>query len=137
MLVKKVKKGVMLFGCLCMVMVPVTPMVARANSVEQIQPCSECISWYTVNLNISNTGVARVTASVTGKVGIENVYVKATLQKKSDGGWTNVKSWQSTKKGRYASIEETYTVSKGTYRVHATFKADSETKTMLSGTKTY
>lgn len=101
MFIQKVKKGAVLFGCLCMAMVPVTPMAVKADEMEQIQPYSESISRHTLVFDISNTGKARISANVVGKAGIANVSVKVILQKKSGGVWTDIKTWQTSKKGTY------------------------------------
>ena len=69
MFIQKVKKGAVLFGCLCMAMVPVTPMAVKADEMEQIQPYSESISRHTLVFDISNTGKARISANVVGKAG--------------------------------------------------------------------
>lgn len=60
-----------------------------------------------------------------------------TLQRKGSSGWVNVKSW-SMSASKNCSIDKTYTLStKGSYRVKATAKSETESKTVYSKTKTY
>ena len=136
MILTKLKKGIFMFGCICVFTASALPTVTKASILEQVQPYSEysgdCGLLLTVNKNEAN-----VSAYIYGKPNTSRVSVKATLQKKTENGWVDKKTWKTEKNGNYAEISGTYTISKGTYRVHATFKADSETKTMLSGTKAY
>lgn len=63
--------------------------------------------------------------------------VKVTLQKKVSGSWVYVQSWESSGSGRNATIAETYSVSRGTYRVVALIKAGTESKSPISAERTY
>ena len=95
------------------------------------------ISSYGTELTISDSGEASVTGFVRGKKGVTNAYVKVTLQKKVSGLWVYVQSWESSGSGRNATIAETYSVSRGTYRVVASIKAGTESKSPISAERTY
>ena len=97
----------------------------------------EYISSYGTELTISSSGKASISGFIRGKTGVTDAYVKVTLQKKVSGSWTYVNSWETSGKGRNASILETYSVSRGTYRVVAYIKAGTESKSPISAEKTY
>ena len=50
---------------------------------------------------------------------------------------SDVQSWESSGSGRNATIAETYSVSRGTYRVVALIKAGTESKSPISAERTY
>ncbi len=125
--------------CICAVCVGIIPITAHAMEVsdKQIQPRMDYISSYGTELTISDSGEASVTGFVRGKKGVTNAYVKVTLQKKVSGSWVYVQSWESSGSGRNATIAETYSVSRGTYRVVASIKAGTESKSPISAERTY
>lgn len=125
--------------CICAVCVGIIPITAHAMEVsdKQIQPRMDYISSYGTELTISDSGEASVTGFVRGKKGVTNAYVKVTLQKKVSGSWVYVQSWESSGSGRNATIAETYSVSRGTYRVAALIKAGTESKSPISAERTY
>ena len=88
-------------------------------------------------MTISDSREASVTGFVRGKKGVTNAYVKVTLQKKVSGSWVYVQSWESSGSGRNPTIAETYSVSRGTYRVVALIKAGTESKSPISAERTY
>ena len=126
-------------ACVCMLLcggtLPITA-VAKEASV-QIEPRMTYILSYGADLSISNNGVATITGSVTGKAGVTQTSVKVTLQKSVSGTWTNVESWEASSDGRSASVNTTYQVSRGTYRVTMTCSANGESESTTSATKTY
>ena len=95
----------------------------------------EKISSCDVDLSISSTGKANVSGCVRAKTG--RTYIKVKLQKLSGNTWISVKSWEYSSSGKVASIIETYQVSRGTYRVVAYVKADTESKTIYSDKRVY
>ncbi len=137
MIVKKIRKGITLACCFCLMATRAAPVTIQAKVPEQAQPLMAFITSYSTDLAISGNGTASVTAYVIAKSNATNTYVKATLQKKTGSNWVNVKAWEATGNRGYTGIIETYSVSGGTYRVIATIKADSETKNVTSATKTY
>ena len=48
-----------------------------------------------------------------------------------------MKSWKKTGNGGYTGVIETYPVSRGKYRVKAAIQADSETRNVITVTRTY
>lgn len=137
MTVKKIRKGISLSCCLCIVAVQAPAAEVQAGVPEQVQPFMESIASYSADLAISDSGSASVTAYVIAKGNAASTYVKATLQKKSENGWVDVKSWKKTGNGGYTGVIETYPVSRGKYRVKAAIQADSETRNVITVTRTY
>ena len=135
--VKKIRKGISLACCLCIVAVQAPAAEVQAGVPEQVQPFMESIASYSADLAISDSGSASVTAYVIAKGNAASTYVKATLQKKSENGWVDVKSWKKTGNGGYTGVIETYPVSRGKYRVKAAIQADSETRNVITVTRTY
>lgn len=122
----------MLF-CMLVIMANQLTVHANAKTGERM----ESIMTYSTSLSISSSGKASVNAYVNGKSGVSYTYVKAVLQKQTASGWQEVESWKTSSNGRSSAIAETYQVSKGTYRVVASFIADSENKSMTTASKTY
>lgn len=110
---------------------------AQEISAQAVEPRMTSISSYGTELSISSDGVASVTGMVRGKSGVTSTYVKVTLQRSESGRWVDVKSWECSKSSRSASVSETFQVSRGTYRVAMTCRADEETKTATSAERTY
>lgn len=129
-------KGMVVAVCMGLAVMTATPPAVMANVPEEIQPMAENMNSYSASLDISSNGVATIKASVK-PTGNYNTSVVATLQKKTDDGWKDIKTWRATGKGVYTLVSETYSVSKGTYRVYATVKAGTETKHPVSATKNY
>lgn len=125
--------------CICVACVGIMPITAHTMEVSenQIQPRMDYISSYGTELTISSSGEASVTGFVRGKTVVTNAYVKVTLQKKVSGSWTYVQSWETSGSGRNATVLETYSVSKGTYRVVASIKAGTESKSPVSAERIY
>ena len=85
------------------------------------------------SLVISNTGEARVSASVKADIG-SSTEMTVYLQKKnaSTGNWTTVTSWKTSSKKANTLFETTYRLSKrGTYRakMSATVKRNGKSET--------
>lgn len=99
-------------------------------------------STVSTTLTISNTGVAKPRAVITGLPGT-TTKLSATmyLQKYSGGSWQTVQSWSDSSTSNSLSMSKNQTVSHGKYRTHTVFKAyhnsSSETITKNSGTVTY
>lgn len=125
--------------CICVACVGIMSTTVHAMEVTEnlAQPRMDYISSYGTELTISSSGEASVTGFVRGKTGVTNAYVKVTLQKKVSGSWTYVKSWETSGSGRNATVLETYSVSRGTYRVVASIKAGTESKSPISAERTY
>uniref|UniRef100_N2BQZ9 Uncharacterized protein n=1 Tax=Eubacterium plexicaudatum ASF492 TaxID=1235802 RepID=N2BQZ9_9FIRM len=64
MTVKKIRKGISLACCLCIVAVQAPAAEVQVGVPEQVQPFMESISSYSADLAISDSGTASVTAYV-------------------------------------------------------------------------
>lgn len=126
-------------ACVCMLLCGGTlPITAVAKEMDtQIEPRLTYISTYNVQLSISDNGTATIMGTVTGRIGVTQTSVKVTLQKSVSGTWTNVESWEASSDSRSASVNTTYQVSRGTYRVTMTCSANGESESTTSETKTY
>lgn len=129
-------KGMAAAVCMGLAVMTVTPTVVMANVPEEIQPMAENMNSYSAYLDISSNGVATVKASVK-PTGNYSTSVVAKLQRRTAEGWEDVKIWSTAGQGGYTFLSETYSVSKGTYRVYAIVKAGSETQYPISASKTY
>lgn len=93
------------------------------------------------SLSISSSGTATVYGYVQKTPAGKNIYLTSTLQRYSNGSWSNVKSWSKSSTSSSVSILETYQVSSGTYRVetyyHVSGAGGSESGTVYSNTVTY
>lgn len=121
--------------CLCMFLVT-APIIGSAKEKAAVQPYMTYISNYAATLSINN-GEASVGGFLNAKSGTTTTYIELTLQRKNGSSWDDVKTWKKSSTLRYISIAETYNVSKGTYRVFANVKANSESKTGTSAVVTY
>lgn len=120
--------------CIMLAMLAVAMSAIKAEAVE---PRMTYIMSYSADLYISDSGEASITGYVRGKSDVTSTYVSATLQRKSGNDWIDVESWEDSSTGRYLSVLETYSVSRGTYRLVVTVSANTETKTAISGERTY
>lgn len=87
---------------------------------EQIQPRYTDILDVYAEMTISE-GTADVYVFAKGSVNVSKITIQAVLQKKtSSGSWSTVKSWSGTTSDNTATLDKSYPVSSGTYRVSAT-----------------
>lgn len=88
-------------------------------------------------------GTATCRTKVTGNSGVTKIVATQTLQRKSGGNWTNVKTWSADiVNGGSFNVSHTKVVSSGySYRTKASVTvykgAASETFTVYSGTVSY
>ncbi|MEA4894675.1 MAG: hypothetical protein VB064_05385 [Oscillospiraceae bacterium] len=74
-------------------------------------------------LDISSSGKAHCVGSVDASSNSYNAELTVTLQKYSNGSWSNVKSWSDSGTGQSNLIvDKYYYVERGTYRVRTTAK---------------
>lgn len=118
--------------------------VATPDSSGLISIQSTNTTMANIGINISNSGVASVSAFVMGKIGVSKIQITVTLQKYNSGtkSWNGVKSWDKTYNSTSASFSSTYSLgSKGTYRTKLTANVwkdgKKETVTGTSGSQTY
>lgn len=119
------------------IMLAMLAVVMPTIKVEAVEPRMTYITSYSSDLYISDSGEASITGYVRGKSDVTSTYVSATLQRKSGNDWIDVESWEDSSTKSSLSIMETYSVSRGTYRLVVTVTANTETKTAISDEKTY
>ena len=119
------------------IMLAMLAVVMPTIKVEAVEPRMTYIISYSSDLYISDSGEASITGYVRGKGDVTSTYVSATLQRKSGNDWIDVESWEDSSTKSSLSIMETYSVSRGTYRIVVTVTANTETKTAISDEKTY
>jgi hypothetical protein len=99
------------------------------------------INQASTSLTISSSGTATVYGYVQKTPAGKNIYLSSTLQRNSNGTWSDVKSWSASSTSSSASILETYQVSSGTYRVETYYYVSGdggyESGTIYSKTVTY
>ena len=125
--------------CVCLILgVIFMPVTSNAHGLNaQVAPRMAYIQSYKLELSINSSGLASITAFVTGKADVTSTYVTATLQKYVSGRWENVKIWEDSKNGIRASVVETYQVARGTYRIVMNCGANTEHKSAVSAERTY
>lgn len=123
-------------SALC-IMIAMLAVAMPAIKAEAMEPRMTYIISYSADLYISDSGEASITGYVRGKGDVTSTYVSATLQRKSGSYWIDVESWEDSGTGRNLSVVETYSVSRGTYRLVVTVTANTETKTAISDERTY
>lgn len=120
---KTMRKIVVLFCVLTMMMVPCQSVFASNDSVEySVSPRMTYISDYSILFGIPN-GVADVEVEVNGHVvNATRAKVIAELQVKNGSSWIPVAIWTDDRYDYFACVDETHDVVKGhTYRVKGTF----------------
>jgi hypothetical protein len=99
------------------------------------------INQASTSLSISSSGTATVYGFVQKTPAGKSIYLSSTLQRNSNGTWSNIKSWSASSTSSSASILETYQVSSGTYRVEMYYYVSGdggyESGTVYSKTVTY
>ena len=122
------------------------PTVLAAGEVNVAPESIVSIQYVYINqastsLTISSSGTATVYGYVQKTPAGKNIYLSSTLQRYSNGSWTDVKSWSKSSSSSSASILETYQVSSGTYRVETYYYVSGdggyESDEIFSKTVTY
>ncbi|AUS97370.1 hypothetical protein CDQ84_12590 [Clostridium thermosuccinogenes] len=122
------------------------PTVLAAGEVNVAPESIVSIQYVYINqastsLTISSSGTATVYGYVQKTPAGKNIYLSSTLQRNSNGTWSDVKSWSTSSTSSSASILETYQVSSGTYRVETYYYVSGdggyESGTIYSKTVTY
>lgn len=107
-----------------------------ATDTGIVQPYYTTISSAEADIS-NNSGVLTLDTKLVAKQK-SNLSITMKLQKKSGTSWTTIKTWNASKSSAYSlSINETYTVSRGTYRIASTLSTGTETTTVYSATITY
>ena len=99
------------------------------------------INQASTSLSISAGGTATVYGFVQKTPAGKYIYLSSTLQRNSNGTWSDVTSWSASSTSSSASILETYQVTSGTYRVETYYYVSGdggyESGTVYSKTVTY
>jgi hypothetical protein len=119
--------------------------MCTSGSEEVVQYArSTCVLTTNVSLTISDNGVAKIIAGLTGRGATSNIEMKVILQKYNSktSTWSNVKTWSSSSQSPVLSLSKNYSLtSKGTYRVKLTgtvyCNGESETVSNVSGSEKY
>lgn len=123
-----------------------TPTVSAAGDTNAAPESVVSVQYVYINqastsLTISASGTATVYGYVQKTPAGKNIYLTSTLQRYSNGSWTDVKSWSKSSSSSSASILETYQVSSGTYRVETYYYVSGdggyESDEIFSKTVTY
>ena len=120
---KTMRKAVMLFCVLTMMLVPCQAVLAAEADIEySVAPRMIYIDDYSITFGIPN-GVADVEVEVNGDViNATRAKVIAELQVKNGSSWIPVAIWTDDRYDYLACVDETHDVVKGhTYRVKGTF----------------
>lgn len=117
----------------------VTGDISPGISVMSINTASSNLA-----INISNYGVAKISAGVAGKFGTSKISMTVKLQKydKPTKKWKNIKIWEQTQSGSFSSFSKSYQLTqRGSYRakLFATVwkNGNSETISFVTNTKYY
>lgn len=131
---KRVSTLAMVLLLIC-VMIP----CGSAAQANEMQPLWTYVTKITGTIEISNTGMAKVTAKgVANSKGVTKTTVTASLQQLKGGKWEAVKSWSSSSDGTSVSLsEKSWPVAHGySYRVVTTVKAYAGTSLLEQGSST-
>ena len=133
----KTKKSIFLaiLMCFCMFILTV-PMTVSAEELPDSQARMQYIAMYHVNLNISSSGTANVSAALVPKEDVTSTSIVVVLQKLVGDSWASVHTF-STSGSDYLAIAEEYPVGKGSYLCEGTFRANTEVKYDTTVVRTY
>ena len=115
----------------------------ETDDATEISPRMDDIDQATAKLSVDSAGNATINCKVCGRSGTTiHVSISAKLQRYVSGEWETLKTFTAESNSILVSLKDSYKVSKGyTYRVRATFRADSnssmETRTVISNTEKY
>ena len=97
---------------------------AADTTPSQISPRYSYATFVDASLDVSN-GTAYVYVTGEGNSSVTRIKITARLQKKSGSGWSTIKTWTQTTYDDNATLDESYSVSSGTYRVSASIDYNS------------
>lgn len=142
---KKTFSSALIILMLMIFAVPAYAMDASCDGGSSIiSPSFTSISSLSSNLSIDSSGKATCSGTVTPSNNTYTANMTISLQKSTSSGWSTIKTWSSSGTGlKGVSINNTYYVVSGTYRVCNTSKIYNssgtllETESLYSATKTY
>ena len=102
--------------------IALTPAALAAREASATPESMVSIQYVYINqastsLTISASGTATVYGYVQRTPAGKNIFLMSTLQRFSNGSWSNVRSWSRSSTSSSATILETHQVTRGTYRV--------------------
>lgn len=123
---------------LCMLITLAPPVSAEGiDSNVIIAPRNTNIKYSTVSLSVAD-GTAYCSASVTGySSNTSKVSIYLYLQKYKNGEWTTETSWSDSADSYTLTMNESASVSRGRYRLKASYYAGSENIVKYSGEQVY
>lgn len=108
--------------------------ISEDNSV---QPLYDLTRAYKATITISEDGTAQCFGRITATNRTDSISITLTLYRKVGNSWFFVKSWSESDRLYYASVNESYKVSSGTYKVQlngTVVAADGTTETLSTWT---
>lgn len=133
---KKKLLGGILALCMLIILAPPVSAAGIDNNVS-IVPRNTNIKYSTVSLSVAD-GTAYCSASVTGYSSNTNkVSIYLYLQKYKNGGWMTETSWSDSTDGYTLTMNESASVSRGRYRLKASYYAGNENIVKYSGEQVY
>lgn len=144
LMLQKQRRRLVCFALLATVLVGGNGASAAAIGQDAENPISVQsinVFYSDIQLNISGTGTANISAGVSGKAGVSKIQMTIKLQKynSSSKSWTKVKSWDRTVNSANATFNTSYKLgSKGTYRckmVASVWKNGKEEKISLTSSQ--
>lgn len=116
--------SIVLIFCVSIVASAESPVVTP-GTLEQtesdVMPCYEYTDNTYTSLNISSSGIATCSTSITGYEVATKIVIKMTLQKKTLLWWSAQETWTKTINDYVGSFINTASVNSGTYRVKVEF----------------
>lgn len=122
----------------CMALFLGMPMQSFAMEAggSSISPRFTYISQYRLDFDVTG-GNANISATLEGNSDVTDTNIKCNLEKLTGSTyWMQIKSF-SASGTRDASLDTSYGVSSGTYRVMGIFRCNTETQTVYSANVTY
>lgn len=114
---------------------------ASAMPVSSVSIQYAFINQASTSLTVAASGMATVYGHVQRTPAGRSIFLTSTLQRLSDGTWSNVRSWSRTSTASSATIFERHQVTRGTYRVqtyyHVAGDGGYESGTVFSQTVVY
>lgn len=103
---------------------------------ESVQPAYVLTGATKVSLSISGAGIAQCSSYIRSTNPTDTVSITVTLCRKEGSNWISVKSWSESEHLFFASVNESHSVSSGTYRLQmsGTVEAANGTIETVCGT---
>ena len=129
---KAISRSVTLF-LLFVVMVTWCSSGYAISEDNSVQPLYDLTRAYKATITISEDGTAQCFGRITATNRTDSISITLTLYRKVGNSWFFVKSWSESDRLYYASVNESYKVSSGTYKVQlngTVVAADGTTETL-------